>query len=73
MTDEENTEHLGDGAYAAYDGFYVWLGANHHTSRLVALEPLAFLALLRYAANIHPQWANMIKEEVSRWDVQQES
>lgn len=31
-------EHLGDGAYASFDGWYLWLGANHPSSQLVALD-----------------------------------
>ena len=31
-------EHIGDGAYVSFDGWYVWLGANRPDSRLVALD-----------------------------------
>lgn len=42
--------HLGDGAYAQYDGYQIWLYANSpQSSHKVALEPGAFLALLEYA------------------------
>lgn len=41
--------YLGDGAYASYDGYQLWVGANHHTSRLVALDASALRALLTYA------------------------
>lgn len=44
--------HLGDGAYASFDGYQLWLAANHHENRLVALEPSAFRALVAYAKSI---------------------
>lgn len=42
--------HLGDGAYAYYDGYQMWLSANAHDSPIrVALDPVAFLNFLKYA------------------------
>lgn len=46
-----NFSYLGDGLYAAYDGYGIWLHANHHarpTDR-VYLEPEVFSALIRLA------------------------
>jgi hypothetical protein len=40
--------HLGDGAYASYDGYQVWLAANHHDNKLVALEPGAITSFKEY-------------------------
>ncbi len=43
-------EHLGDGVYAIFDGFGIWLHANHHenpTDR-VYLEPSVLEALNRF-------------------------
>lgn len=42
--------HLGDGAYAQFDGYQIWLFANSpHSSHRVALEPGAFTNLIEYA------------------------
>jgi len=46
--DEEFNEYLGDGVYASFDGYQIWLAANHHTNKVVALEPEVFEALIRY-------------------------
>jgi hypothetical protein len=41
--------YLGDGLYAAYDGFSLWLrGPRQHGDHFVALEPLAMIELLRF-------------------------
>ncbi len=43
-------EYLGDGVYAIFDGFGIWLHANHHehpTDR-VYLEPSVLTALNRF-------------------------
>lgn len=40
--------HLGDGAYVSHDGYQFWLGANHHTSKLVALDDHAMKALFEH-------------------------
>ena len=49
---EQPTEHLGDGVYAIYDGFGVWLHANDHRPELatdkIYLEPTVFAALMRF-------------------------
>ena len=45
--------HVGDGAFASYDGYQIWLYANSpHSSHRVALEPRTFLAFLEYAKTI---------------------
>jgi hypothetical protein len=46
--DEEFNEYLGDGVYASFDGYQICLAANHHTNKVVALEPEVFEALIRY-------------------------
>ena len=48
-----NETYLGDGLYAKYDGFALWLrapraGGDHE----VALEPQIFLQFLKFAAGI---------------------
>ena len=51
MTEQE--EYLGDGVYASYDGYHVWLDtrAQEPVNR-IALEPGVWDALLRYVANL---------------------
>jgi hypothetical protein len=46
---EANAIHLGDGAYAAFDGFNFWVWADRENGRhAVALEPLAIEALNKF-------------------------
>jgi len=40
--------YLGDGVYASHDGYQVWLAANHHENKVVALEPEVMSALIAY-------------------------
>lgn len=44
--------YLGDGVYASFDGYHIWLAVNHHTNKVVALEPEVFKSLVRYADDI---------------------
>lgn len=52
-----NPVHLGDGAYAEFDGYQIWVRANSHDPRQctgqVALEPGAFRNLMMYARSIN--------------------
>ncbi len=43
-------QYLGDGVYASFDGYQVWLHVGSHDSPpVVALESNVLIALLRYA------------------------
>lgn len=44
--------YLGDGVYASFDGFQIWLAANHHTNKVIAIEPEVLGTLVEYAAEI---------------------
>jgi len=44
--------YLGDGVYASYDGYHLWLAANHHENKVIALEPEVFKSLIEYANQI---------------------
>lgn len=44
--------YLGDGVYASFDGFQIWLAVNHHTNKQVAIEPKVMRALLAYADRV---------------------
>ena len=43
------TEYIGDGVYASFDGYQIWLAANHHENKVVALQPATFYTLIEYA------------------------
>lgn len=45
-------QYLGDGVYASFDGYHVWLAVNHHTNKVVALEPSVFTALTKYVDSL---------------------
>ncbi len=48
MTDET---YLGDGLYASFDGYHIWLRAPHENGdHSVALEPLVYTALVAFHA-----------------------
>ena len=52
MTYKHN-QHLGDGVYASFDGYHVWLAANHRGNRsLIALEPSVLDNLHGYIASL---------------------
>ena len=41
--------YLGDGVYASFDGWQIWLAANHHENNVIALDPEVFEQLVQYA------------------------
>lgn len=45
-------EYLGDGVYASFDGYQIWLAVNDHHNKVVALEPDAMRALINYYSSI---------------------
>jgi hypothetical protein len=47
--DNQHDAYLGDGVYASFDGYQIWLAVNHHENKQVALEPQVLGALLEYA------------------------
>jgi hypothetical protein len=49
MTKAVNETYLGDGVYASWDGFSIWLRApRSNGDHYVALEPEIFTALLKF-------------------------
>lgn len=40
--------YLGDGVYASFDGYQIWLAANHPDNKVVALETSTFDRLVQY-------------------------
>jgi hypothetical protein len=65
MTKKPSDEYLGDGVYASHDGWQIWLAANHHENRVVALEPHTFKSLLEYAS-ADPRFAEALRTFSSR-------
>jgi hypothetical protein len=45
---DERKAYLGDGVYASFDGYQIWLAVNHHENKVVALEPQVFKNLCHY-------------------------
>lgn len=49
-------EYLGDGVYASFDGYHLWLTTGSHEERdasnRIALEPGVYAALVRYQARV---------------------
>lgn len=53
----EFERYLGDGVYASFDGFQIWLAANHHDNKVIALEPNVFSALVDYERSVFKELA----------------
>ena len=52
MTDRQES-YLGDGLYASFDGFSIWLRApREHGDHVVCLEPLILKAFIDYAMHV---------------------
>lgn len=50
---ENRKEYLGDGVYASFDGYQIWLSVDRGgVAESIALEPPVFRALLKYADRI---------------------
>lgn len=46
-------QYLGDGVYASFDNFQIWLATSEANAPAIALEPKVFSALLQYARQIN--------------------
>jgi hypothetical protein len=53
MTADQRDAYLGDGVYASFDGYQIWLAVNHHGNKQVAMEPTVLLSLLSYAERVY--------------------
>jgi hypothetical protein len=53
MSENHQDTYLGDGVYASFDGYQIWLAVNHHTNKQVAIEPAVLLSLLTYAERVY--------------------
>jgi len=56
MPKEENETYIGDGVYARFDGYQIWLRAPRGDSpdHEIALEQKVFYALVWYASEVWP-------------------
>jgi hypothetical protein len=59
---EEFNRYLGDGVYASFDGYQIWLAVNHHQNKVVALDPQVAAAFFAYAGWLHDQLIERTKE-----------
>lgn len=56
MHRSEFTDYLGDGVYAAHDGYQIWLGTERDGRwETIALEPGVYDRLIDYAKRIEQQ------------------
>ena len=39
MMSDNKDVYLGDGVYASFDGYQIWLAVNDHNNKVIALEP----------------------------------
>ena len=51
-TMNDDSTYLGDGVYASFDGYQIWLAVNHHENNVVALEPYVFSNLCEYVKRL---------------------
>lgn len=47
----EYTQHLGEGIYASFDGYHIWLGTHGHPNE-IPLDPDVFSNLVRYQMSL---------------------
>ena len=52
MDETYATNYLGDGVYASFDGYSIWLAVNHHENNVLALEPWVFANLCEYVKRL---------------------
>lgn len=55
-------EYLGDGVYASFDGYQVWLRTQRGGVHEIALEPAVFHALTDYVERLKKKMAGQQKE-----------
>ena len=54
MSEEDTRVYLGDGVYASFDGYQIWLTTQRSGSRTdsIALEPAVYAKLVEYVAKL---------------------
>ena len=61
-TPDQKDAYLGDGVYASFDGYQIWLAVNHHENKQVALEPSVLMTLFAYAEDVYGLKISVTKE-----------
>lgn len=64
--------YLGDGVYAAFDGFQIWLAVNHEENYVVALEPDVMARLAQYAGMVYKPLTDEEKNQIDASNQHQE-
>ncbi len=64
----ENERYLGDGVYASFDGYQIWLDtrAQFPVNR-IALEPSVYQALIKYVGHLREE-VNKAEGELTQCD-----
>jgi GT2 family glycosyltransferase len=52
---DQKDEYLGDGVYASFDGYQIWLAADDPGNKVIAIEPDVLTRLIDYANRVHPE------------------
>ena len=55
MPHDQKNEYLGDGVYASFDGYQIWLAVNHHENKVIALDPRTCTSLENYIKQVFNQ------------------
>jgi hypothetical protein len=45
-------EYIGDGVYVSFDGYQIWLAANDHNNKVIAIDPDVWTNLVNYVHNL---------------------
>jgi hypothetical protein len=57
VSDIIEPRYLGDGVYASFDGYHIWLQTDshleHEATNRIALEPEVFTALVQYQTAVN--------------------
>ena len=48
--------YLGDGVYASFDGYQIWLAVNDNKNKVVALDPGVMNRLVEYSKIIEQKY-----------------
>ena len=61
-----NESYLGDGVYASFDGYHIWLRTQRETWHEIALEPCVLTALNDYAQRLREEYARKLTETAEK-------
>ena len=59
-------EYIGDGVYASFDGFYIWLATDDVVNKVVAIEPNVWRRLADYVQKIVDHEKKINDEDVHK-------